>query len=249
MVLIWPMSGMGQSMEDPERLCGFFILFYFYLIAFPLKESKMRHVSGKVALEAKRLTPACRAADFIHMYRGMPADAGKRCGHVSRDVGGCRKTVQDMYRRMPADAAGRLSYGLKCGEALGMRERLQRFMWGRYGTDRLNQVLLICAFLSLLISFLGGWIFYLLATVLMGYAYFRMFSRNVNKRSLENQKYLKQEMKVRGFFGKMKRDMAQRKEYHIYKCPGCGQKLRVPRGKGRIAISCRKCGNEFIKKS
>ena len=129
-----------------------------------------------------------------------------------------------------------------------MRERLQRFMWGRYGTDRLNQVLLICAFLSLLISFLGGWIFYLLATVLMGYAYFRMFSRNVNKRSLENQKYLKQEMKVRGFFGKMKRDMAQRKEYHIYKCPGCGQKLRVPRGKGRIAISCRKCGNEFIKK-
>lgn len=130
-----------------------------------------------------------------------------------------------------------------------MRERLQRFMWGRYGTDRLNQVLLICAFLSLFISFFGGGFFYLLATILLVYAYFRMFSRNVAKRSAENQKYLKQEMKVRGFFGKTKRNLAQRKEYHIYKCPQCGQKLRVPRGRGRVAISCRKCGNEFIKKS
>ncbi len=96
MVLIRPMSGMGQSMEDPERLCGFFILFYFYLIAFPLKESKMRHVSGKVALEAERPTPACRAADFIRMYRWMPADAGKRCRTC---IAGCRKTVPG-YRRM-----------------------------------------------------------------------------------------------------------------------------------------------------
>lgn len=130
-----------------------------------------------------------------------------------------------------------------------MRERLQRFMWGRYGTDRLNQVLLICAFLSMLISFFGGGFFYLLATVLLICAYFRMFSRNVGRRSLENQKYLKQEMKVRGFLGGMKRKLVQRKDYHIYKCPRCGQKLRVPRGKGRVAISCRKCGNEFIKKA
>ena len=115
--------------------------------------------------------------------------------------------------------------------------------------DRLNQFLMICAMVFLVLSMIFRGFFYLGAVALMVYAYFRMFSRNVNKRSLENQKYLKQEMKVRGFFGKMKRDMAQRKEYHIYKCPGCGQKLRVPRGKGRIAISCRKCGNEFIKKS
>ena len=66
---------------------------------------------------------------------------------------------------------------------------------------------------------------------------------------MENQWYLKREMKVRSLFLKKKKELGQRKEYHIYKCPKCKQKIRVPRGKGRIAISCRKCGNEFIRKS
>ena len=130
-----------------------------------------------------------------------------------------------------------------------MREKLQRFMWGRYGNDKFNQFLLACAFASLLISFFGGGLFYMIATVIMVYAYFRMFSRNISRRSEENQKYLRQTMKVRGFFTKKKNEWGQRKIYHIYKCPNCKQKIRVPRGRGRIAISCRKCGNEFVKKS
>ena len=130
-----------------------------------------------------------------------------------------------------------------------MREKLQRFMWGRYGTDRFNQFLMFSAIVCLLVSFVGGGIFYLLATAVMVYSYFRMFSRNVSKRSLENQWYLKREMKVRSFFIKKKKELGQRKNYHIYKCPNCRQKIRVPKGKGRIAITCRKCGNEFIKKS
>ena len=94
-----------------------------------------------------------------------------------------------------------------------------------------------------------------MATAVMVYAYFRMFSRNVSKRSLENQWYLKREMKARSCLLKWKKDLPtkktleQRKNYHIYKCPNCRQKIRVPKGKGRIAITCRKCGNEFIKKS
>lgn len=130
-----------------------------------------------------------------------------------------------------------------------MKEKLQRFMWGRYGTDRFNQFLMVCAIVFLLVSFVGGGLFYMLATAVMVYAYFRMFSRNVSKRSLENQWYLKREMKVRSFFLKKKKELGQRKDYHIYRCPNCKQKIRVPRGRGRIAISCRKCGNEFIKKS
>ncbi len=130
-----------------------------------------------------------------------------------------------------------------------MREKLQRFMWGRYGNDNFNQFLLAVAFVSLLISFFGGGLFYLVATVVMVYAYFRMFSRNISKRSAENQQFLKQKLRVRAFFTKKKKELAERKVYHIYRCPNCRQKIRIPRGKGKIAIRCRKCGNEFIKKS
>lgn len=130
-----------------------------------------------------------------------------------------------------------------------MKEKLQRFMWGRYGNDRFNQFLMICAMIFLALSLFGLNFFYLAALGIMIYAYFRMFSKNTYKRSAENQWYLKREMKVRGFFTKKKKELSQRKVYHIYRCPNCRQKIRVPRGRGRIAISCRKCGAEFIKKS
>lgn len=122
-------------------------------------------------------------------------------------------------------------------------------MWGRYGNDRFNQFLILCAVVCLVISFFAGSPFYILGTVVMVYVYYRMFSRNVNRRTMENQRYLKQEMKIRSFFIKKKKELAQRKVYHIYRCPNCKQKLRVPRGKGKIAVRCRKCGSEFIKKS
>ena len=130
-----------------------------------------------------------------------------------------------------------------------MREKLQRFMWGRYGIDRFNRFLLACAFLFMILSMTGVGFFYAVATVLMVYTYFRIFSRETNKRAAENQWFLKQEMNIKGFFLKKKKEFSQRKEYHIYKCPDCGQKIRVPRGKGKIAINCRKCGTEFIRKS
>ena len=130
-----------------------------------------------------------------------------------------------------------------------MRDKLQRFMWGRYGNDRFNQFLMICAIVLMVISFFGGNLFYMLAFAVMIYAYFRMFSKNISKRSAENQWYLQREMKVRGFFNKKKKEFQQRKVYHIYKCPNCKQKIRVPKGRGKIAITCRKCGNEFVRKS
>lgn len=130
-----------------------------------------------------------------------------------------------------------------------MKEKLQRFMWGRYGIDRLNQVLLAGAFVAMILSMTGVGLFYAVATVLIFYTYFRIFSRDINKRTAENQWYLKKEMKVRGLFLKRKKESAQRRIYRIYKCPDCGQKIRVPKGKGKIAVSCRKCGAEFIRKS
>ena len=94
-----------------------------------------------------------------------------------------------------------------------------------------------------------GMVFYLLGWGCLIYAYFRMFSRNVRKRYDENVRFLNKTAKIRGFFKSQKNLMAQRKDYHIYTCPGCKQKIRIPRGKGKIEIRCPKCGTTFIKKS
>lgn len=130
-----------------------------------------------------------------------------------------------------------------------MREKLQRFMWGRYGSDQLNRFLMILVLVLLVLSMIFRGPFYFLALATLIYSYFRMFSRNIAKRSAENQWYLRKSMKARGFFQKKKRELSQLKQYHIYRCPNCKQKIRVPRGRGRIAITCRKCGTEFVKKS
>ena len=70
------------------------------------------------------------------------------------------------------------------------------------------------------------------------YTYFRMLSRNIQKRYAENQKYLSMTAKIRQWFRKEKNMMEQRKTHHIYTCPSCGQKIRIPRGKGKIEIDC-----------
>lgn len=130
-----------------------------------------------------------------------------------------------------------------------MREKLQRFMWGRYGNDQLNRFLMITVLFFLVLSMIFRGPFYFIALAALIYSYFRMFSRNITKRAAENQWYLQKTMKARGWFRKKKRELSQMKQYHIYKCPKCKQKIRVPRGRGRIAITCRKCGTEFVKKS
>lgn len=132
------------------------------------------------------------------------------------------------------------------------RERVYRFMQGRYGAggaDALTRFLSALVFVLIILSFFRVPFTYLLALLLIIYMYFRLFSRNYYKRQMENNFYLKQEYKVKVFFAKLKRNVQQRKTHHIYKCPTCRQKIRVPRRKGRIEIRCPKCGTKFIKKS
>ena len=127
-------------------------------------------------------------------------------------------------------------------------------MAGRYGTDRLNQfmliVLLVCAVINMFIR--NGYVSMLLTSweiLLIVFIYIRMFSRNLTKRYAENQKYLAVENKVRHFFGQKKYIQQQRKDYHIYSCPNCKQKIRIPKGKGKGSVRCPKCGTEFVKNS
>ncbi|MCD8067490.1 MAG: hypothetical protein LUE87_01095, partial [Lachnospiraceae bacterium] len=118
-----------------------------------------------------------------------------------------------------------------------------------YGTDRLNQFLSIVVIACLVLSFVFGQVFYYISLVCLAIELFRTFSKNTTKRYEENQKYLQMEAAVKNKFSGFKRTTSQSKDYHIYKCPGCGQKIRVPRGKGKIVITCRKCGTEFTKRS
>lgn len=130
-----------------------------------------------------------------------------------------------------------------------MKEKLYRFMQGRYGNDHLNRFLMILVLVCFVLSMLGGRTFYVAGTALLIYAYFRMLSRNIYKRRNENSVYMRYEYKVKQSFYTFKRDMQQRKTHHIYRCPSCRQKIRVPRGKGKIEIRCPKCSQTFIKKS
>ena len=131
-----------------------------------------------------------------------------------------------------------------------MREKLRRFMQGRYGVDELSRFLSMSSIVLIVLELITRqFIFGVLFWAVFIYIYFRMFSRNYGKRQQENQKFLTARYKLKTKWYNFKRDMIQRKDYHIYKCPQCSQKIRIPRGKGKIAIRCPKCYTEFIKKS
>ena len=123
-------------------------------------------------------------------------------------------------------------------------------MQGRYGADQMGQMLSAVSMVFLIISlFSRNQAWFLLAVIGIVYNYFRMFSKNISKRYAENQKYLKMTAGIRRELASWKSQLAQRKIYHIYRCPGCKQKIRVPRGRGKIEIRCPKCNTRFVKKS
>ncbi len=131
-----------------------------------------------------------------------------------------------------------------------LRERMTRFMYGRYGSDQLSKLYLGLAIACLAVNlFTRLNVFYLAGMLLLFYGIYRSFSKNIAKMSAQNQKYLNWRYKMTAQYSNAKKHWAQRKEYRFYQCPGCRQKVRVPRGRGKIAITCPKCHTEFIKKS
>ena len=129
-----------------------------------------------------------------------------------------------------------------------MREKMQRFMWGRYGTDRFNQFLMVCAMVCLLISFFGGGVFYLVATAVMVYAYFRMFSRNLTQRRSENQKWVNWVWRLKSLSAGARARHTD-KDHKYFTCKTCKAICRVPVGKGNIVITCPRCGAQIKAKS
>lgn len=121
-------------------------------------------------------------------------------------------------------------------------DALRRFMYGRYGNDKLNMAMLgagvvACVLAMFLrVPILNG-LLILLSYGLMFWAIFRSLSRNTYKRYRENRKYL------------MLLDRLKDRQHRYFDCPRCRQQVRVPRGKGKISITCPKCKEKFIRKT
>ncbi len=123
-------------------------------------------------------------------------------------------------------------------------DAFRRFMYGRYGTDGLNGALLMAALVLILLGWIGEkWIapwmsvLNILAYVPLVWSITRMYSRNIAARRRENAAWMQ-------FLNRLKD-----RTHRYFRCPRCRQKVRVPKGKGKINIRCPKCGEQFIKKT
>ncbi|CCZ91537.1 putative uncharacterized protein [Clostridium sp. CAG:167] len=136
-----------------------------------------------------------------------------------------------------------------------MRNRFARFMYGRYGVDALNNFLfgLYVALFVLELFFrrtVAGQVMVILGYPIILLYFFRCFSRNIYKRSAENQRFLKLWNPVKNYGHYIKMKFVERGgTKKLCRCPKCHQIIRVPKGKGKIAITCPKCRFEFIKRT
>lgn len=127
-------------------------------------------------------------------------------------------------------------------------EKIKSFMQGRNGGDGLSMGLLI---LSILLSFIGritkSSLVIILSYIPIGISLFRIFSKNVQKRRMENYKFAVFISPLYSKFKNAKDRVKDRKTYKYYRCPSCNQQLRVPKNKGKIIITCSNCRNKFEK--
>lgn len=130
-----------------------------------------------------------------------------------------------------------------------IRNALRRFMYGRYGTDTLNNFLLAAYVVLYILSIITRVrLFQTLGTITVFLCLFRMLSRNHAKRRGENLWFLKKADPVIRWL-RLRRTIYRDKEHVYFKCPNCSQQLRVPKGKGKITVTCRSCGASFQEKS
>lgn len=136
---------------------------------------------------------------------------------------------------------------------------LRKMMTGRYGADQLSVALFVVYILLYFTAQITrSFILVLLSFIPFALFVFRMFSRNISKRYQENYRFLNWWnpvwvrlrgvlYKVQAWFRKLSVRWKDRQTHRYYKCPKCRNTLRVPKGRGKIAITCPVCKTEFIK--
>ena len=130
-----------------------------------------------------------------------------------------------------------------------IRQALMRFMYGRNGIDQLGTFMILLYLIVWVVQLISHWFFLIIFEyLLLILVLFRMLSRNVARRRAENAKFLKVAGPALRWI-RLRRTIHRDKDHRYFKCPNCGQQMRVPRGKGRITVHCRTCGATFEEKS
>ena len=134
-----------------------------------------------------------------------------------------------------------------------MKEKFNKFMYGRNGPNELSKFLIIISFISIVVSYMTKEYFSIFLNyfgfITLIYANYIVFSRKIEQRKKQNQEFLYFTKKITNKFKNLKVRITQRKNYKFYKCENCKTILRVPKGKGNIKIKCTNCGHTMIKKS
>lgn len=145
---------------------------------------------------------------------------------------------------------------------MGFKERMRQFLVGRYGGDSLNTALSVFSLISFITAIIVrsasnstaglviSIVFYAIALIAVALSVFRTFSRNLTARRAEYEWF--RAHLIAPFTRKrneMKTRRSQSATHKFFRCPGCGQTVRVPKGKGKIKITCPKCGKVFVKKT
>lgn len=127
-----------------------------------------------------------------------------------------------------------------------IREKLARFMYGRYGMDELSYALFALYFVLLIVNTItNSKVFVLLVWAVLVVLTFRTLSRNIYKRRLENQKFIKIWKPIKSKGSLTMRRIKEIKTRRYRKCPHCKSVLRLPRKTGKHTVNCPRCNKEF----
>ena len=131
-----------------------------------------------------------------------------------------------------------------------LRYKTAAFMYGRYGTDELSKFLMILALILMVISWIPNLgLIYFVAFALMVWSLLRTFSRKLDKRRRERERYLRLQKPIANFFKLSKNKWRDRKTHVYFKCKKCKAVLRVPKGKGSIVVICTRCKDRIEKET
>lgn len=135
-------------------------------------------------------------------------------------------------------------------EKKGFEQKLAAWLRGRNGSDELATCAIVVAFILVILNiFVRSMVLSIIALVLMVYSWFRMASKNLEARENENAVFVEFIGPLRPWLRNPAQAMAETRSYKHFKCPECGQRVRVPRGKGKIRVRCPKCHEKFEARS